>query len=289
MQILIGLSINRNKLFSITKQHPFMINIKKILFITLPLLSYIGVSAQTKKITLDYYFNSEFKKNASGTPSRFHYTWSDTAESGYSKLGAVFKKNGFVLDSLTTQPTRTNLKNTAVYLIVDPDTQRETTQPNFILPKNNKVITRWVKKGGVLVIMANDSLNTEFTHLNRLTETFGIHLNGDSKSKVYNDKYEMAAFKIPVNDFVFKTAQKVYLKEVSSLTLSKTARPILIHQTNQYVVGAAAKLGKGKVVVIGDPWFYNEYLNGRLGTANGWDNDKAADDFAKWLFIQAAN
>jgi unsaturated rhamnogalacturonyl hydrolase len=76
------------------------------------------------------------------------------------------------------------------------------------------------------------------------------------------------------------------LKEVSSLQLSKTAKPILVHQTEQYTVGAAAKVGKGMVVVIGDPWFYNEYLNGRLGIANGWDNDKAADDFTKWLFLK---
>ena len=140
---------------------------------------------------------------------------------------------------------------------------------------------------GVLVVMANDSLNVEFEHLNHLTETFGIHLNGDSKSKVYNDKYEMAAFFIPQNDPIFTTAKKVYLKEVSSLSLSKTAKPILVHQTEKYTVGASAKVGKGMVVVIGDPWFYNEYLNGRLGYKNGWDNTKAADDFTKWLFKES--
>ncbi|MFP5039918.1 hypothetical protein [Parasediminibacterium sp. JCM 36343] len=247
-----------------------------------------GVSySQTKTVILDYFFNHEFKKNSKGEMERFHYTWEDTAQSGYSKLGAVFVQNGFALKSLEAAPTKKNLKGTSVYLMVDPDTEKETATPNFIQHEHIKAIAKWVKKGGVLVVMANDTLNVEFEHLNHLTETFGIHLNGDSKSKVYNDKYEMAAFLIPQGDPIFTTAKKVYLKEVSSLNLSKTAKPILVHQTEKYIVGAAAKVGKGMVVVIGDPWFYNEYLNGRLGYKNGWDNNKAADDFTKWLFKES--
>jgi unsaturated rhamnogalacturonyl hydrolase len=263
---------------------------KKTIFCSLMVSLVLGNShafAQTKTITLDYFFNHEFKKNNSGQMERFHYTWEDTAQSGYSKLGTVFTKNGFALKSLEAAPTKENLKGISVYLMVDPDTEKETANPNFIEAEHIKAIAEFVKKGGILVIMANDTLNVEFKHLNQLTETFGIHLNGDSKSKVYNDKYEMAAFMIPANDAIFPTAKKVYLKEVSSLHLSKTAKPILVHQTEKYTVGAAAKVGKGMVIVIGDPWFYNEYLNGRLGNNNGWDNDKAADDFTKWLYQQA--
>lgn len=259
----------------------------RTLAIALAIFNFYCTYGQTKKVTLDYYFNQEFKKNSKGEMQRFHYMWSDFGESGYSELGSWFTKNGFALDSLTTAPTKANLKETSVYVIVDPDTDRETTKPNSIQPQDSKAITHWVKNGGLLVIMANDTLNSEFTQLNKLTETFGIHLNGDSKSKVYNNKYDMAAFIIPVNDPIFKTAKKVYLKEVSSLKLSKGAVPILAHQKEHYVVGATAKFGKGFVVVIGDPWFYNEYLNGRLGTINGWDNDKAADDFTKWLFTKS--
>ena len=262
---------------------------KKKNFIAVVLSLFIGGAtySQTKTVTLDYFFNHEFRKNSKGELERFHYMWEDTAQSGYSKLGAVFTQNGFALKSLETAPTKDNLKGTSVYLMVDPDTEKETAKPNYIQAEHIKAIADWVKKGGVLVVMANDSLNVEFEHLNHLTETFGIHLNGDSKSKVYNDKYEMAAFFIPQNDPIFTTAKKVYLKEVSSLTLSKTAKPILVHQTEKYTVGASAKVGKGMVVVIGDPWFYNEYLNGRLGYKNGWDNTKAADDFTKWLFKES--
>jgi len=237
-------------------------------------------------VTLDYYFNHEYKKGKDGkfTTERFHYMWEDVAESGYSKWGDVFKKDGFALKTLETAPTEENLKGTSVYLIVDPDNEKETPSPNYVQPEHIKTLKKWVKEGGVLVIMMNDSANCEFEHIKPLTAEFGIKLNQDVKSHVYNDKYDMAAFYIPTGDPIFKTAKKVYLKEVTSLTLSKTAKPILVHQTEKYTVAAAAKVGKGTVVVVGDPWFYNEYLNGHLGYYKGWDNDKAADDFSKWLY-----
>ena len=49
---------------------------------------------------------------------------------------------------------------------VDPDTERETPKPNFIQPQDTKAIAQWVAKGGILVIMANDTLNVEFTQKN---------------------------------------------------------------------------------------------------------------------------
>jgi hypothetical protein len=245
--------------------------------------------AQSKTVTLDCFFNNEHKKNERGEGYRFHYTWEDTAQSGYSKWGSIFKEKGFQLKNLETAPTKENLKGTAIYLMVDPDTEKETTHPNFIEAAHIKAIAGFVKNGGVLVMMANDSGNVELAHLNKLAEPFGIHLNGDSRSKVYNDNYEMAAFFIPKADSIFSTAKKVYLKEVSSLQLSKNAIPIIKHQTENYVVGAKATYGKGTLVVIGDPWFYNEYLNGRLGDANGWDNDKAATDFTSWLLKKVKN
>ena len=255
------------------------------LTIAFALLVLAGI-AQTKTVTLDYYFNHEYKKGKDGkfTTERFHYMWEDVAESGYSKWGDVFKKDGFALKTLETAPTEENLKGTSVYLIVDPDNEKETPSPNYVQPEHIKTLKKWVKEGGVLVIMMNDSANCEFEHIKPLTAEFGIKLNQDVKSHVYNDKYDMAAFYIPTGDPIFKTAKKVYLKEVTSLTLSKTAKPILVHQTEKYTVAAAAKVGKGTVVVVGDPWFYNEYLNGHLGYDKGWDNDKAADDFSKWLY-----
>jgi len=257
--------------------------IKMMLSCCLVLLFLAG-HTQQKKVTLDYYFNHEFKKNSKGELVRFHYMWEDTVESGYSKWGNIFKQSGFVLGSLDSAPTVENLKGTSVYLIVDPDTELETAKPNYIEPEHIKAIRNYVKHGGILVVMANDSGNVEFKHLNKLTESFGIHLNEDSKSKVYKNNYEMGAFYIPAGDPIFTTAHKVYMKEVTSLQLYKNAVPVITHQTEKYIVAAKATYGKGTVLVIGDPWFYNEYLNGHLGNNNGWENDKAAADLSHWLF-----
>ena len=256
-----------------------------LLGLSVSLLSVAGM-AQSKTVTLDYYYNHEFKKGSDGkfNTTRFHYMWEDKEQSGYSIWGDIFKKDGFDLKTLETAPTLENLKGTSVYLMVDPDNAKETPNPNYVLPEHIAALKKWVNAGGVLVIMMNDSTNCEFDHVKPLTAAFGIKLNQDVKSHVYNSKYDMAAFYVPDNDPIFKTAKKVYLKEVTSLTLSKTAKPILVHQTEKYTVAAAAKVGKGTVVVVGDPWFYNEYLNGLLGNDKGWDNDKAADDFTKWLF-----
>ena len=47
-----------------------------------------------------------------------------------------------------------------------------------------------------------------------------------------------------------------------------------------------AKYGKGTVFVIGDPWLYNEYIDGRKLTP-GFDNHQAATDLVRWLLAQS--
>lgn len=81
---------------------------------------------------------------------------------------------------------------------------------------------------------------------------------------------------------MLKTAQKIYLKDICTLTLSGNAYAVL-EDGNDNII-AVAKYGKGTVIAVGDPWLYNEYTNGRLPA--GFENDKAADDLAKWLLAQ---
>jgi len=76
------------------------------------------------------------------------------------------------------------------------------------------------------------------------------------------------------------------MKDVCSIGTSGPAQPILKNKNNATVI-AAAKYGKGIVVAIGDPWLYNEYTNGRLPAK--FENDKAADDLAKWLLKQISS
>ncbi len=240
------------------------------------------VMAQAPVVTLDYFFNHESHKNAAGQMERFHYIWEEKDLNGYSNWGDAFIKNGAKLKSLEAAPTAINLKGTDIYIIVDPDTKKETEKPNYIESQHIKAIANWVKAGGVLVIMANDSANVELPHTNKLAAVFGLHFNDDIQNHVIKDFLPSGTLMIPDNDPIFKTAKKVYLKDMSSITLSGNAKPAYVK--NGAVLMAKVKYGKGTVFAVGDPWLYNEYTNGHLPA--GYDNDKAADDLSKWLIQQ---
>ena len=51
---------------------------------------------------------------------------------------------------------------------------------------------------------------------------------------------------------------------------------------NGDVIMATAKLGRGVVFAIGDPWLYNEYVDGRKLPPE-FENFKAAQDLSRWL------
>jgi hypothetical protein len=256
---------------------------RKLFIIVLFLYSIIttGVTAQT--VTLDYYFNHEVHTTKDGQTKRFHYMWDDTADSGFSIWGETFKSRGAKLSSLNVAPTPQNLKGTGVYVIVDPDTRKETPAPNYIQQTDADNIAQWVKTGGVLVLMANDSANVELTHFNLLAAKFGLHFNNDMQNHVIDDAHFEDGAVVIKNNPIFKTAQKAFMKDVCSIALTSKAWPVL-KAANGAVIAAIVKHGKGTVFAVTDPWLYNEYVNGRLPT--GFDNDKAAADLTKYLLSQ---
>ncbi|MBS1567408.1 MAG: hypothetical protein JST39_23700 [Bacteroidetes bacterium] len=241
-----------------------------------------AASAQT--VTLDYYFNHETRTNKSGQKERFHYMWEDKTSSGYSIWGSLFQKHGAKLKSLEEAPTAANLKGTGVYIIVDPDTKKETENPHYIEAADIKNISEWVKAGGVLVMMANDSANVEMEHFNQLAKVFGIHFNADDRNLVPNDKFELGGLEIPAGHPIFRTARKIYIKELCTLGITAPAKAVYTDKGD--VIMATSRYGKGIVFAIGDPWLYNEYCNGRLPASYGFENDKAAEDLAQWLLQQ---
>lgn len=238
-------------------------------------------SAQT--VTLDYYFNHETHKNRSGQEVRFHYMWEDTENTGFSILGEVFKKQGVKLQSLESAPTMANLKDANIYIIVDPDTKKETAHPNYIEERDINEIEKWVKAGGVLVMLANDSANVELPHFNNLAAKFGMHFNDDLQNHVIDDSHFNDGAIITANTPIFKTAKKIFMKDVCSIDIKPPAYAGLRNSNNAVII-AIAKYGRGTVVAVGDPWLYNEYTNGRLPA--GYENDKAAEDIARWLIKQ---
>ncbi len=240
------------------------------------------VNAQV--VTLDYFFNHEFKKDAAGnfTTERFHYIWEEKDLNGYSNWGDAFVKYGAKLKSLEAAPTADNLKGSDIYIVVDPDNKKETPSPNIITPKDAKAVAAWVKAGGVLVILANDSANVNLPSANVLAEAFGLHFNDDIQNHV-TGPISAGTLMVPDGDPIFKTAKKIYLKDMSSLKLSGDAKPAYTNSAGT-VLMATVKYGKGTVFAVGDPWLYNEYTNGHLPA--GYDNDKAIDDLTKWLLAQ---
>jgi unsaturated rhamnogalacturonyl hydrolase len=237
-----------------------------------------------KKVVLDYYFNNEYKKDGFGQMERFHYTWEDYANSGFSMFGSIFRQYGAKTEKLTTAPTAAVLKNAAVYIIVDPDTDKETAKPNYMDSQSARVIYDWVKAGGVLLLMTNDSGNAEFTHFNLLPEKFGLHFNENSINHVTGNQFEMGALYIQPGDAVFKSPKKVYIKELATLAIKGPAKAQYKNTAGDNIMGIAT-IGKGTVFAVGDPWFYNEYADGRKLPAE-YENYKAAANLVKWLLIQ---
>lgn len=254
---------------------------KFIYSLILPLALFAcNVSAQT--VALDYYFNHETHKNSSGELERFHYLWEETDNNGYSILGEIFKSQGFKLKSLDSTPTASNLKGSSVYIIVDPDSKKENPSPNYIQPADVNNIADWVKQGGVLVMFANDSANVELPHFNKLANAFGFNFNNDLQNHVIDDDHFEDGGVIIKNNPVFKTAGKIYMKDVCSISTTDSAKPVLKNNAGATLI-ASVKYGKGTAIAIADPWLYNEYTNGRLPAKYGFENDKAAHDLVVWL------
>lgn len=235
---------------------------------------------QGKVVATDYYFNREFRKDFNGKEEQFHYTWEDRQHPGFWFWGTIFRDFGAKTTAIKAAPTAQNLKNVDVYIIVDPDTKKETPNPNFIQNTDIKVIADWVKAGGTLVLMANDTANCEHKNFNLLAKEFGIQFLPKNVNMVQGTQWQQGRIDIAPNNPVFKNTKAVYIKELAPLELKAPAQPILTHQGD--VIVGVAKVGKGRVFAVGDPWLYNEYTDGRRIPLI-YENFSAAKDLARWL------
>ncbi|MFT3845978.1 MAG: glycoside hydrolase family 88 protein [Lacibacter sp.] len=233
-----------------------------------------------KTVLLDRYFNSEKRKDATGTEVYWHYVWEERSHPGFYTLGNIFERYGAKLKSLDAAPSALNLKGSSVYIIVDPDHTRDNPKPNYVSAKDAGVISNWVKAGGTLLLMANDSNNCDLQHFNLLAKKFGISFTNNSLNMVKNDTYVQGEVLPGANNAVFKTTGKMFLKEISELEVKAPAVPVVTKEGAKII--AVAKYGLGAVIAVGDPWLYNEYVDGRK-LPSEYENYKAAEDLVKWL------
>jgi Predicted unsaturated glucuronyl hydrolase involved in regulation of bacterial surface properties, and related proteins len=237
-----------------------------------------------KTVTVDHYFNNEPKKNLGGVMIPTHYTWNEMSYGGFSLLGDIFRSYGASLSTLNEAPTAASLANSHVYIIVDPDGLKDNKSPNYVEEAHVKAISDWVKKGGVLVLMANDSANCDLEHFNKLANVFGIHFSFRGRNFVQGDQFETGAVVVPAGNPIFAEGRKLYLKEISVIEAKAPAKALVSKDGD--VIIATAQYGKGTVFAVGDPWLYNEYTDGRKLPAE-YENGKAAYELAKWLLLQS--
>jgi len=243
-----------------------------------------------KVVGEDYYFNHQEKAG-----KQFHYIWDDTANSGYSKFGDVFKQDGATLASLDHAPTRADLDKFSVYIIVNPSTTKTAAggKPNYISDADADVIAPWVHDGGVLAMFANDKLNSELEHYSILAQRFGITFNIDRRNEVPNARDRSpGTFKNLPDHPLFAGVSMIYMKEICTLQVKDPATAILTADNEQHTgtdnIIATATYGKGLVFAVGDPWVYNEYIDVKSTPGLTLENRKAAENLAKWLLSAAA-
>jgi unsaturated rhamnogalacturonyl hydrolase len=96
--------------------------------------------------------------------------------------------------------------------------------------------------------------------------------------------FETGAVYTNKGDAIFPSGPKLHIKEISTLLLSDPAKK-MASKDNDIVI-AIGNFGKGKVFAIGDPWLYNEYVDGRKLPAE-YQNFTAAKELTKWLLTNS--
>ena len=102
---------------------------------------------------------------------------------------------------------------------------------------------------------------------------------------VKNSEFETGAIYNKNSNPVFKQTKKMYLKEICVLDVETPATSLITQDSD--IIFATAKYGKGIVFAVGDPWLYNEYLDGRKIPAE-YENFSAANELVQWLLSKAS-
>jgi unsaturated rhamnogalacturonyl hydrolase len=236
-----------------------------------------------RTVLVDGWFNSQQRADAFGETVFFHYKWNTWDEPGYSLFGHIFRNYGANTTELDGEPTAANLKRADVYLIASPDNLDKNPHPHFANADDATQIAQWVKAGGVLMIMENDTSFADLDHFNVISEKFGIHFNSILRKHVIGTNWEQGKIAIDGTGPIFHRPHTIYVKDVCTISVSGRAHAVLAEGPDTFI--ATAKYGKGTVFAMVDPWLYNEYTDGRKLPAV-YDNFAAGNELVRWVLEQ---
>jgi unsaturated rhamnogalacturonyl hydrolase len=238
------------------------------------------LNKKSPTILMDNYFNRESKLDDFGNSIIHHYKWNEKDNGGFYFVNHIFNMYGAQTEMLDKAPKYKNLKKAKAYFIVDADNEKDVKNPNYLAKYDIKAITKFVKKGGILVLLHNDSANAEFVHFNKLSNAFGLHFYQNLRHDVVNNNYEQGKLVLDKPNSIFGNNRTVFIKQLS--THSTLKNEYNIYSENNEVIMSLTPYGKGFVFALGDPWLYNEYVDGRK-IPSQFENYAAATDLVKWI------
>ncbi len=234
-------------------------------------------------VLLDGWFNSQKRTDAFGKEVLFHYKWDTQDHPGYSLFGHIFRNFGAETKVLDAEPTLENLRKAQVYMIASPDNQDKNPHPNYATARDATQIAEWVKAGGVLAIMENDTSFADLDHFNVVAEKFGMHFNSVLRKHVIGTNWEQGKIVLDGSGPIFHHPHTIYVKDVCTISVKVPAVSTLNEDDDIYM--ATGKFGKGTVYAFVDPWLYNEYTDGRALPAE-YNNYAGGVELVRWLLQQ---
>ncbi len=239
--------------------------------------------ARGDTVLVDGWFNSQLRDDYIGWPATFHYKWNTWDAPGYSLFGHLFREFGAQTSELGAAPTPADLKGAQVYVIASPDNADKNPHPHYATAEDAAQIADWVKSGGVLMIMENDTSFADLDHFNVVSEKFGIHFNSVLRKHVIGTNWEQGRIDIDGKGPIFHHPHTIYVKDVCTISTQAPAKAVLTDSGD--ILMATAKYGKGTVYAFVDPWLYNEYTDGRKLPAI-YDNYAAGKELVRWVLEQ---
>ncbi|MEP7363088.1 MAG: DUF4350 domain-containing protein [Acidobacteriota bacterium] len=200
-----------------------------------------------KVVAVDHWHNREPEP---------HYTWEGTYQGGFSGLGRMLNGLGAETRTVNEALSAKSLKGLDALIIVDPDTPKESASPNLITDAEIEALATWVRNGGTLLLLNNDPGNAEFPRMNALAKRFGIEF--EERKQANAQGISKLTLVTPQGGW-FTPGLKFYGVDLAPLRVMAQGAETLLAERDTVMMTAVSE-GKGRVIALGDPWVYNEYL-----------------------------